>query len=330
MMPIIAAFTSTLVLMGPTMAVARRIGAVAHPRPDRWGHRQVPRIGGLPMAAGLGMATAVAPLADPDRFVLLIGLVVMASLGLADDLLGVSPAHRLSVEVALGAALVGAAWSGLGWLTFFAAGIALLAVPLVVNATNLVDSADGVAAAVSALTGLGLAALAALVGNGALAAIALAVPAAAIPFLGLNVPPARVFMGDVGSLSLGIFLACLTALVAREAVVSEPIRFEVLAALPLMWALHLGDLVMVVLTRLRRGVSPIRGGVDHTSHRLMRAGLTPRTMLAALVGLAALCVLAGVMGSLSGSVTVSAIVTLMTLLMVGAFEVVIGTRVPHE
>lgn len=330
MLPMIAAFTSTFVLLAPTMALARSIGAVAHPRADRWGREHVPRIGGLAMAVGLGLATALAPLNDSDRFVLLIGLLAMAGLGLADDLRSVSPAGRLAIEVVLGGALVGAAWSGLGWLTLFAAGIALLAVPLVVNATNLVDNADGLAAAVSALTGLGLAALAALIGNDALAAVALAVPATAIPFLGWNLPPARVFMGDVGSLSLGIFLACLTALVAREAVLSDPIRLDVLAALPCLWAVQVGDLVMVALTRLRRGVSPLRGAVDHTSHRLMRGGLTPRTMLAALVGLAGVCVLAGVVGSMSGDVTVSAIVTLMILLMVGAVEAIIGTRVPHE
>lgn len=329
-LPIVTAFTGTLVLMAPAMALARRLGAVAHPRSDRWGTRDVPRIGGLAISLGLALATSVLPLAGSDRVVLLIGLAAIASLGLVDDLSTVSPAYRLAAETVLGTALIGILWSELGWIAFLAAGIAFVTVPLVVNATNLIDNADGLAAAVSAVTGLGLAALAALVGSDAIAIAALLVPAACIPFLAYNLPPARVFMGDVGSLSLGIFLAFTTALVARHAVVSEPIRFDILVALPSVWALQLGDLTMVVITRTRRGLSPLRGGVDHTSHRLMRAGLTPRTMLAAIVGLAVVCVVAGVIGSLSGSVMVTAILMLMILVMVGAGEGVLAARVPHQ
>ena len=254
----------------------------------------------------------------------------MAILGLVDDVRTVSPWHRLAAETVLGAALIGVLWSDLEWLALPAAGLAFVAVPLLVNATNLVDNADGVAAAMSAVTGLGLAGLAALVGSNPVAITALVIPAACIAFLAYNLPPARVYMGDVGSLALGVFLAIVTALVARHAVAAEPVRFEILAALPSIWALQLGDLAMVLITRFQRGVSPFRGGVDHTSHRLMRAGLGPRTMLGAIGGLAVTFVGVAVLGPLMGSATITAILTLMIVLTVAAAEYALATRIPHE
>jgi UDP-GlcNAc:undecaprenyl-phosphate GlcNAc-1-phosphate transferase len=328
--PILAAFAGTVALMLPVMALAHRLGAVAQPRGDRWGERSVPRIGGVAIALALVIAAAFLPLAAGVRGTLALGVCVVAVLGLVDDLGSVSPARRLAVETLVGAGAVGIWWSDLGWIAWIAAGAAAIAVPLLVNATNLVDNADGVAASLSAFTGLGLAAIALLAGSDGLAAAGLSVASICLAFLAFNLPPARVYMGDVGSLSLGFFLAAVTALLAREAVASEPARLELLVALPLLWAVQLGDLGMVLVTRLRRGASPLRGGVDHTTHRLMRAGLSPRTMLVAVAAVAALGAALAVIGSASGSAITAAILVVLAILMVAAAEGTLATRVAHE
>jgi UDP-GlcNAc:undecaprenyl-phosphate GlcNAc-1-phosphate transferase len=327
---IIAAFVGTLVLMVPAMALARRLGAVAHPRDDRWGNRAVPRLGGVAIAVALGLAATLLPLPATVRAILVIGIGVIALLGLADDLGTVSVATRLAVEILVGAAAVATLWSDLGLIAIPAACVAMVGVPLVINATNLIDNADGVAAGVSALTGLGLAAMAALFGNVGLANAGLVSAAACVGFLVYNFPPARVFMGDVGSLPLGFFLAAVTALVAREAVASDPVRINMLLAIPLVWAVQLGDLGMVLITRLRRGTSPLRGGIDHTSHRLMRAGLSPMITLTVIAACAAACAGLGVIGSVTDNAITTGILVLVVFLLVGAAEGALAARIGHE
>ncbi len=231
-------------------------------------------------------------------------------MGLADDLFEVAPIIRLVTQAALGV-FVGAAltWQG-GWgadvvpLTV----LAVLAVPLLVNATNLVDNADGLASTLSALSGLSLAAIAAVVGASDGVSIGLVLAAAGIGFLLYNSPPARVFMGDVGSLPFGLGIAVASLLVVDEAVVAG--AWSVVLAIPAAWAVQLGDLGMVFITRINRGTSPFRGGVDHTSHRLMKAGLSPRQTLAALAAAAGVAGLLGVWSASSGQPALAAAVAI--------------------
>jgi len=211
-------------------------------------------------------------------------------------------------------------------------GVAIVAVPLIVNATNLVDNADGLASLLSAASGAALAGIVAVGGiETAGGALGLVVTASCLGFLSRNRPPARVFMGDSGSLMLGFVLAAGAVLIVRDAVLL-PGRAHIAAAIaiPLVFALQIGDLAMVFTTRLRRHVSPFQGGVDHTSHRLVAAGLGPVGMLIGLSLLAAAVgAFAVAIAAWAGDFRLVAIAAIAVAGVVGAFEAVVAWRLPY-
>jgi UDP-GlcNAc:undecaprenyl-phosphate GlcNAc-1-phosphate transferase len=285
-------FVATAGLVPMAAWASRRLGAVARPRSDRWGVREVPTLGGIALTAGLvaGLAVlgATGSAAPGDVWPLILGTLAMAALGLVDDLGTIGPLSRLGVQVAVGVAFTAVVTTTLPVeLRVVALAIAIVAVPGVINATNLVDNVDGLSSTLSAVTALTLAGLAVASGAGGPATVVGPVIAAGcLAFLLWNRPPASIFMGDVGSLALGFLLAGTTILLVRQAVESSASGPIVIVLVPLAWAGQLGDLVMVSLTRLRRGVSPLRGGVDHTSHRLLMIGAGPWSVLL-VIGLGA-------------------------------------------
>ena len=215
----------------------------------------------------------------------------------------------------------------------FAIAIAAIAVPLAMNATNLVDNADGLASSLSAVTALTLAGIGivAAVGDGQVL-FALLIAAACLVFLAFqNWPPATMFMGDVGSLGLGFALAAATILLmTADAITGPSSGFIALVLFPLAWGVQLSDLALVFVTRLRRGASPLRGGVDHTSHRLMLIGASPTTML---VGTASVAALLGVVAILVGQtqnapLAIASVVTAAVGLAL--FEVWLVARTEHH
>ncbi len=331
MIAVVGAFLATLALVPVTMLLGHSTGLVASPRSDRWNRSSVPRVGGLAIAVGLVVGELLLPIELRDRLALAGVTTSLGLLGLADDAGVVPPSVRLAVQAIVGGTAA-AAVGGLGGDTAFVVVAGVILVPLIANATNLVDNADGLAATLSALSGLGLAGICLAAGLGMEHALAAFVVAAGCgAFLAYNRPPARVFMGDVGSLAIGGTLAGVALIVGRAAVEAhDPTALAALAALPTVGATQLGDLGMVVLTRIRRGTSPFRGGVDHTSHRLMRAGFGPWAMLAASAAVAVLAGLTGIAATARGDPLLAALLTIVVLLATAIFELLLARRTPYD
>ncbi|HEX5015814.1 MAG TPA: MraY family glycosyltransferase [Candidatus Limnocylindrales bacterium] len=327
-----AAFLVAVALVPPLAIVARRNGAVAMPRSDRFNPRPVPVLGGLAIAGGVvAGALALAPAAD--LVPVLAGMAVMATLGLADDLRYVPPILRVLIEAVTAAAMT--------WLVtpmleppirVAAIALATVCIPVAVNAVNLVDNADGLASLLSIVTALTLAAIGIAVAVPSVAVgLSLVIAAASLGFLVHNRPPARVFMGDSGSLLLGFGLAACSVLVVRDALLLPgSVHAAAAIAVPLAWAVQIGDLGMVFVTRLRRRASPFRGGVDHTSHRLIAAGVGPTGMLIVLSLLAASLGAAAVwLAATVGDFRLVAAAVIALTLGVAAFEAVVAWRLPY-
>lgn len=156
-----------------------------------------------------------------------------------------------------------------------AASIALTVVWMlvVINAFNFLDNMDGLSAGVAsiclaALTGCGL-----LAGQVFVPLLGSAFCGAALGFLVYNLPPARIFMGDAGSLTLGYWTAILSVLTTYyESGAGGP---PYALAMPMIaLAIPLYDFASVVLIRTREGRSPLQGDQRHFSHRLVSRGLT--------------------------------------------------------
>ena len=189
-------------------------------------------------------------------------------LGTVDDRLNLSAKLRLTIEFAI-ASLVWA--GGLGWEIFGSDVLDLIATNLwlvgVANAFNLMDNMDGVTAVVGAVTGLGTAVLALIGGDPGLAVLCLALSGACVGFLPYNAAqPARIFLGDGGSLPIG-FVIATTIMVLPD---GGGLGWANLLLAPVLAGLPVADTVLRMVWRRRAGISLMHGGQDSITHILLR------------------------------------------------------------
>jgi UDP-GlcNAc:undecaprenyl-phosphate GlcNAc-1-phosphate transferase len=260
-------------------AVARHIGLVAPARPDRWGSRPTPLLGGVAMAIALAVAS-VSVIGPSWPFLAVIAAALAAfTLGLIDDVRGLRPTSKLVGQVIIGSGL---AFAGLRVeiidITPLAFLATLLWVVLIMNAVNLMDNMDGLAAGIVAVAAVSLV-LMTPASTFWIAILAAATAGACVGFLVHNFAPARIYMGDAGSLSLGVVLASLSlALTNAEA---SSVGLIVLAPLVAL-GLPVFDTALVTITRRLEGRPMTKGGRDHTSHRIAALGLSDRVTVVIL------------------------------------------------
>lgn len=277
-----AALLLTAVLTELLRALALRwrhacAGLLDRPGAHKAHTRPTPHLGGVAVAAGTlaaatsGLWTGQTPL-GPEVGTLLAVAAAVAVLGLLDDLRQLGPGARLVVET--GAAAAVAYGSGLGLLT---GALAVLWIVFVTNAFNLLDNSDGAMGTVAAVTALGLAICAITEGRTALGLLLCVLAAALTGFLLHNWHPARVFLGDCGSLFTGFVLSSAAVLLYTG---DTPAR--TMGAVLAFTLVVTADTALVLVSRRRAGRRLLLGGTDHIAHRLQRLGLTVRGTAMAL------------------------------------------------
>lgn len=210
----------------------------------------------------------------------ILGGVGFFLIGLADDLLNLSPITRLLIQImiAAGAWKVGVSidflsipTGGMIQLGWWSLPITVVWLVGMVNAINWIDGLDGLAAGVSGIAAVVMLVAALFMHQPAAALIAAAIAGASLGFLRYNFNPAQIFMGDGGSYFMGFTLAAVgvVGLVKTAAVTAVLLPFLILAV-PIV------DMSAVILARLRRGKSPFVADNNHLHHRLLRAGLSQR------------------------------------------------------
>lgn len=271
--------------------LARRVGAVARPRNDRWHRDVIPLLGGVAIALAFlvgAIATGVARnLAVPFGTALIMFVV-----GLVDDLISLRPATKLIAQIVLAATLVYFGY-GLHWMDsrLLNSLLTIIWVVGLTNAFNLLDNMDGLCAGIAVIVGAMLIAglyfgVTREAAADEMAFLALLVGAAG-GFLLYNFPPASIFMGDSGALMLGFSLAALT--LSPEGVRGS--RTDVISTIagPMFVLLvPIFDTSLVTVSRMLSGRSPAVGGRDHSSHRLVALGLSERRAVFVLWFLAVL------------------------------------------
>jgi UDP-GlcNAc:undecaprenyl-phosphate/decaprenyl-phosphate GlcNAc-1-phosphate transferase len=247
---------------------------------------------------------------------LLLALTVATGAGLWDDLRGLSVSGKLLAQssAAVLALLAGASPSGTGGEALGAV-LAFVWIVVVTNAFNLLDNMDGLAAGTAAVAAVCWACFGWLGGSPSLTVLGMILLGASLGFLPFNLPRARLFMGDAGSQGLGLWCAVATLDLQRSGLTS--LAMASLVGM-LILALPLFDTFLVIVSRLRRGKNPLTTpGMDHLSHRLLRAGFSTVAVLVLLWGLAAvsgaLAVLLGLWGTLWLSVSATVIAGLGAL-----------------
>lgn len=248
----------------------------------------VPYLGGVAIVGSFAVAVVAAaavvrPVDGVDELTLVLGLgLLLALVGLIDDLRGLGPFVRLAVEV--GAALL--VWRAGTAVAAFDSDVlnAVLTVGWIVgvtNAYNLLDNMDGLSAGTAAISAGFIFLLAALNGQFLVAALAIGLAGCAIGFLRHNFHPARIYMGDAGSLFIGFLLAVLGIKLRFDG----PTQVTFLVPI-LVTGVALFDTVLVTTTRLLHRRNPLAGGRDHVSHRLVFVGIPVRGAVSLIYGAA--------------------------------------------
>ncbi|GGK67518.1 hypothetical protein Sme01_09430 [Sphaerisporangium melleum] len=267
----------------PLGRLATRWDLIDHPTPRKAHSRPVPYLGGIAIMLGTVVPTLIwAGLWDYTTAVVLCAAIAVGLLGLIDDVVPLSPLTRLGVEsvAATGVVLAGVrAPLTDGWLD---APFTVLWIVVITNSFNLLDNADGSLGAIT-LAGAGLLSITAIVsGELAVALLLASLCGAGLGFLPHNWAPARIFMGDSGSLFIGFVLASSAVVLTAEGDAAG-----VVAGLLLPTFVATVDTCVVMLSRARAGRPLLQGGTDHLSHRLNSLGLGKR--LSALTLAATAC-----------------------------------------
>lgn len=274
--------------------------------------RPVPRLGGIAILCGSVVGLAVAFVLDPAGMLpdgahgpsaralagLGVGGLIVFGVGLLDDLRGLRPLPKLLAQIA--AALIaywfgfhidtlswGTAGLSLGWLSL---PVTLLWIVAVTNAYNLVDGIDGLATGMGLVAFAAILAAAATLGHGDVVVVAAVLLGVLLGFLPHNFNPARIFLGDSGSLFVGFVLAVVSVQGAMKSATA------VLVAVPLFaLAIPLLDTVVTVARRWLRGRPISQADARHIHHRLLARGLSHRDavllLYVAAAGFAALGIL---------------------------------------
>jgi UDP-GlcNAc:undecaprenyl-phosphate GlcNAc-1-phosphate transferase len=291
----VAAFPAALLAVWALLRspVARRL--VAAPSADRWHDQPTPLIGGIAIfagiTAGLWLAVATGGISlTKEVWGIYGGVVLLFAAGLVDDIRALPPAVKLGLQVAA-AVLVLATGTDVQLIHTQVVGWALALLWLVgmTNAFNLLDNMDGLAASLAAIA-FGFFAIDAVTTHPShtILALSLAGAFACAGFLPFNLRPrgrALAFMGDSGSQVIGFFLAAL-GLSASWKVAGTTVATFLLPILIL--AVPILDTTLVTIVRVLEGRPVYQGGRDHSSHRLVRLGLSEKSavLLLALIATA--------------------------------------------
>jgi UDP-GlcNAc:undecaprenyl-phosphate GlcNAc-1-phosphate transferase len=285
------------------------LGFVDRPQGYKSHRRATPYLGGVAVLASLALATLLFAHLGHRLAMVLVGAVVLAAIGLLDDRVAVAPRWRVAAEVVLAALLwrSGVRWSpfGVGPLDF---AVSALWIVGIVNAVNLMDNMDGAAATVAGVAAAGIGVLALTEGQTAVAVASFAVGGACAGFLPHNLAgPARIFLGDGGSMPLGFLVAALALLAANHG----SLRHTAVLAGAMLIALPILDTSLVTISRVRRGTSVLTGGLDHLTHRLLSRAGSPRRVAAGLAAGEAVLALLAIVAVHLGAVTAVALTVLV-------------------
>lgn len=297
-----------------SMKLAKQWGAIAYPGGRHVHSRPIPRLGGLALYAAFWIAILVTVLVtqvwDDSIWGLLIGSTIILLVGIWDDIRETRPLFKLFWQIVAASVLIFFGFPmnvtsfsligpligvvDVGTLGLSAIGIILMLFWVVglVNTVNISDGLDGLAAGICFMVALLLFWSANGIGQFPAAHLTLALAGALLGFLFFNFPPARVFMGDSGSMFLGYIIGGISIMGLLKTATILGLVFPLL-----ILGMPVTDLTFAIIRRKLRGQSMATADRGHLHHRLLDAGLTQRQAVLSMYGMSACFGVAAVLGA---------------------------------
>lgn len=292
----LVAFTIAVILTPLIRKFALKYGINAKTNHRTVHHGDIPKLGGLAIyaayLAGFGMIMlfshgSLEPLIR-ESIVFLIGGTLIVLLGIFDDIKGANCYHKFSIQLLAASIVVFSGYKmaaivnpfgGVISLGYFSIPFTLLWIVGITNAINLIDGLDGLAAGISLGASIIMIVVSLWFGN-----IASAFPAAILAgsltaFLFFNFNPAKIFLGDTGSLFIGFMLACFSI----NGTFREASAISILIPV-IVLGIPIADTTLAILRRMRNGVHPFQADREHIHHRLLNLGLSHRQVVLLMNG----------------------------------------------
>jgi UDP-GlcNAc:undecaprenyl-phosphate GlcNAc-1-phosphate transferase len=301
--------------------------------------KRIPTAGGIAIAFSFLLVVGVSTIFYPEGMQTttktLIGLLIasfmIAGLGFYDDVRGVRPILKIAVQLVAASILVFAglameevtnpfSFNMTGWGESFALGgsgnlILIAWIVVLTNAVNVIDGLDGLAAGICVISAVTMFAISHIFGEVTLASLSIVLAGSIFGFIRLNLPPAKIYLGDTGSLFLGFVLAAIALTERRKGSVTITLLVPVIvAAVPLI------DIGFAFFRRLIDRKNPFKGDMQHIHHRLVAFGLSPEQVNRMIFLLCAyLGINAGVLAFFSKETTIIVLI-LLTVGLILAIE----------
>jgi len=267
---ILGAFFTPIVI-----GIAKRRSWIVQPRKDRWHSKPTALMGGIAIFSAFLISSIIFGVFDKNNILILLALVTIFVIGLVDDFFEIKPVVKLIGQITCTIFL-------LYYENYFGNGIfSWVGIPLtffwvigITNAINLLDNMDGLAAGISAFISLFSGIILLQNGNIIDSIFAFSISGAALGFLIYNFNPAKIFMGDSGSLFLGFSVSYLSLVLQKDV---GSVNGFLMIVLPLgLMAIPIMDTTLVTVKRIIAGRRVSQGGKDHTSNRLVALGLSEK------------------------------------------------------
>lgn len=249
----------------------------------------IPRLGGVAIFVGFTITSLLFSMTDKSLPInyLLTSCIILFAMGLKDDLWGVNSKTKFLIQfivcailVVLGDIRLSSLYGVFGIYDLpylVSAGLSVLLILLIVNAFNLIDGIDSLAATTGIVANGAFAAMFIYIHQYELAAVSLAMVGAIFGFLRFNITPAKLFMGDTGSLLIGLITAVMAMKFMEVNKILPGQKNQINSVPALTFAILIGpvfDTVRVFILRIYSGVSPFVADRNHIHHRMLRLGFS--------------------------------------------------------
>jgi len=270
----ITSFILSMLITPLVIHVAHKKGLIVTPRKDRWHKTPTALMGGIAIFLSFFLSFLIFQFQSIDWFIL-IACCIMFLTGLVDDFLEVKPIVKLLAQIICTFALIYQGFTfGSNLLSWASIPITFFWVIGITNAINLLDNMDGLSPGITSIISTVAGILLMANKQYYLGAMSFAIAGSCIGFLFYNFNPAKIFMGDSGSLFLGFSVAFLTLAIQKN--ISSSSSIVILLVPIALMAIPIMDTTLVTFKRLISGRRIDHGGRDHTSHRLVALGLSER------------------------------------------------------
>ncbi|PJJ79443.1 MraY family glycosyltransferase [Mucilaginibacter auburnensis] len=289
----------------------------------------IPRLGGVAIFISFALSALFCSIIDykfPVAYILAAAIILFI-MGLKDDLSGVNPSTKLFIQVI--AALILVLWGNIRLTSMYgvldvyelpytlSCILSVLVIILVINAFNLIDGIDGLAGVTGIITHVSFAALFSYTHHYNLALISIIMVGAILGFLRFNLTPAKIFMGDTGSLFIGLISVIMAIEFIESNKVSVVNTYEIYSAPALAIAILIGpifDTLRIFFIRIVKGVGPFTADRNHIHHRMLRLGFNHMQTTFILAAINVLSIAVTLLFSTLGNYTLIILIFLISML----------------